>query len=541
MLRRPCSAAAAFLPFRNSNDATERLARDEILPAAGNVPVYVGFMASDPTKLLETRMKALRDCGARGVMNYPCVSLLDGSLRSIYEEQGCTVEAEIAMLAEARRLGLEAIGFVGAEPDDAEKFAAARLDRLILTPGPTRLLDDNHERRDRLQHAIRQLNATLGRVREIAPTLPCAVFGGPITRAEDLEQVYRQTSFDGFLGGSVFGRYPIEGAVAAAIGRFSAVSRGDVGDGQDGLGPILGATPPMRSLFRLIQRTAACDLNVCIEGESGVGKELVATHIHRLSARAAGALVTVNCGAIPDTLLESELFGHERGAFTGSESRRLGKFEIAHRGTLFLDEVGDLSPRGQVALLRAIQQREITRVGGNASTPVDVRVLSATNRPLAGLVAAGEFRADLYYRLNNLTLNVPPLRDRADDIPLLVAPLLSTLRHQMNRPQLDLSPAFAEKLRLHHWPGNLRELQHVLAQSALLEDGPVLSGNHFHPTSEGEGPSLHSLSTALAVDARNDRKERVFQALRASGGNKSRAAARLGISRKTLYAWMNEA
>src|SRR5439155_12117494 len=211
-----------------------------------------------------------------------------------------------------------------------------------------------------------------------------------------------------------------------------------------------------------------------VEAGSGVGKGRLATQIHRLSSRAHGPLVTLNCGAIPDTLLESELFGHEKGAFTGADRRRLGKFELADKGTLFLDEIADLSPHGQVALLRAIQQREITRVGGDRSRPVDVRILAASNRPLAVLVEQGRFRADLYYRLNGVAIRLPPLRQRLEDSPLLVEHILSRLRVQFKRKLRGLSAGFSAKLDAHDWPGNIRELEQVLVQAAMLEDGPIL-------------------------------------------------------------------
>ncbi len=534
---------AAFLPFANGNDLTEALIQNEVMSAAGDLPVFAGLIVNDPTCPIEDRMLRLRGLGVAGVVNYPSVGLIDGNMRRIFESEGVTVGAEIEMLRQAKSDGFGAIGFSGAEPGEAAKFAAAGLDALILSPGPTHLLHDLRERRDRLQHAIRALNTALREVKEIAPELPCLVFGGPITAPEDLEQVYRQAPFDGFVGGSVFGRFPIESSVTAAIARFREVRVHPEGAGPSGLGPMIGTTDSMRSLFRLVERTAACDLNVCIEGESGVGKELVATHVHRLSSRSAGALVTINCGAIPESLLESELFGHERGAFTGADHRRVGKFELANGGTLFLDEVGDLSARGQVALLRAIQQREITRVGGNAAIPVNVRILSASNVPLARLVEANRFRADLYYRLNNLTITVPPLRERLDDIPLLVEPILKSLSLQMGRDLVGITPAFLEKLRAHAWSGNLRELQHVLAQTALLEDGPWLSGTMFSPR-DSNGSERTEAKGSLVVEverqARNRRSDEIGRALTAAMGNKSKAAAILGVSRKTLYAWIAE-
>jgi DNA-binding NtrC family response regulator/predicted TIM-barrel enzyme len=536
---RGVNPSAAFLPYGNSNAMTERLVCDEILTAASGVPVIAGLMVSDPVERVENRLDRLAGWGVTGVINYPSIALVDGSLRTLFEAEGATVEAELRMLSQARDRGLMSVGFVGAETGLAGHYAASGIDAIILTPGATHQLDDIPERRDRLQHAIKGLLTALRAVRAVAPDLPCFVFGGPITRPEDLEQVYRQAPFDGFVGGSVFGRYPIEAGVTAAIQRFKSVVAHQDGEGQTGLGPMIGTTLAMRELFRLIQRTASCDLNVCVEGESGVGKELVATHIHRLSRRSHAALVTINCGAIPDTLLESELFGHERGAFTGADHRRMGKFELAHGGTLFLDEVADLSPRGQVALLRAIQQREITRVGSNAAIPVDTRILSASNQPLSSLVAQGRFRADLYYRLNNLTLTVPPLRDRLDDLPLLVEPILKVLGLQMARELVGLTPSFYEKMRSHRWPGNLRELHHVVAQAALLEDGPWLAGRQFRPDLTTATPGIdRPIGEKVESEIRDERRKVIERALAESGGNKSRAAERLGISRKTLYAWL---
>lgn len=531
--------ATAFLAYRNNNEVVEHLVRYHVVPGAGAVPVIAGLLAGDPLDDLAERLRRLRELGTVGLTNYPSATLTDGNLRTIYADQGCTHAAEIDMLRQARTAGMAAIGFVGPDPAAARDFAAAGLDGLILTTGLTREIEDIQERRDRLQHAIRVQGNLLDAVRSVDARVPCFAFGGPITSPEDLELLLRQVPFDGFVGGSVFGRLPIESSVTAVLRRFraAAVRRDSAGD--SGFGPLIGATPAMRRLFRLVERAASVDLNVCIEGESGTGKELVATQIHRLSRRVHGPLVTLNCGAIPDNLVESELFGHEKGAFTGADRRRLGKFELASGGTLFLDEVGDLSPHGQVALLRAIQQREIVRVGGETTVALDCRILAASNQPLARLVDRGRFRADLFYRLNNLTLVVPPLRQRLDDLPLLVPPILAGLKVQMNRELTDLSPRFHARLRRHSWPGNIRELQHVLAQAALLEDGTVLEGRHFtpqpHQTAEPRG-----LQEEVAAGTRENRRRRVRQALLETGGNKSQAADALGITRKTLYAWLRD-
>jgi len=520
-------ANAAYLPFFNSNDLTEKLFTDQILPRCGDLPILAGIVGHDPTCPIADRLQRWQNLGVAGVVNYPSVTYLDGTLRQIFEDQGATVASELDTLRMARAQNLLAVGYVGPDLAAAEAFARADLDALILTVGLTRDLPDVRLRQDRLQQAITQLHQLHAAVRKHNRTVPCLVFGGPITRAEELEQVFRQVPFDGFVGGSVFGRLPIESSVTATLRRFKAVSF-HRDDEQAGFGPLIGATPVMTELFRLIERAAGFDVNVCIEGESGTGKELVATQIHRLSRRADGPLVTLNCGAIPDTLLEAELFGHEKGAFTGADRRRLGKFELANHGTLFLDEIGDLSPRGQVALLRALQQREIVRVGADAAIPIDNRILAASNIPLRRLVEQGKFRADLHYRLNTITLVVPPLRDRLDDIPLLVKPTLARIQAQMQRPHLDLNPAFHDKLRRHAWPGNVRELQHVLFQAALLEDGPFLEARQFEP----QAPRLAAGAEGI------DRRDRARQAIAQAHGNKSEAAKALGVARKTLYAWL---
>src|SRR5690606_33898421 len=268
---------------------------------------------------------------------------------------------------------------------------------------------------------------------------------------------------------------------------------------------------------------------------------------------------------MPDNLIESELFGHEKGAFTGADRRRLGKFELAQHGTLFLDEIADLSPHGQVALLRALQQREIMRVGGEQHIPVDVRIVAASNQSLARLVEQGRFRADLYHRLNNVTLIVPALRDRLEDLPLLVEEFLARLQIQLGRRISGVAPRFLARLRKHSWPGNVRELQHVLTQAALLEDGLLLEGKEFAPKAAADsrtrhaqavpghvsGPAARYLTSGShhgpesgayganpGVSGSLDRRGAAQHALAVHGGNKSRAAAALGVTRKTFYAWL---
>ncbi len=543
----------AFLPFGNANSQTLALLQEHILPAAKSLPVVAGAQAGDARHPLPALFAKYRALGVHGVTNWPAVGFLDGAYRAALEKSGRGIESEIAMLRLARDAGLFTYGFVFT-PEEAKAFAEAGVDTLILHLGLTRLPEDVHAMKDMLQLNKAALRAMLD-----AATLPtgrpqCLAFGGTVTEPDDLEELLRYCPLDGFAGGSVFERLPVGGIIGGAVRRFKSVLLQPSSEteqkarGMSGMGPMLGSTPVMEKLFHTIRKVAPFDVSACIEGESGVGKELVAIQLHQHNRRAPHPFVTVNCGAIPDSLLESELFGHEKGAFTGADRRRLGKFELAHHGTLFLDEIADLSAHGQVALLRALQQREITRVGGERPIPVDVRILTASNQSLAKLVEQGRFRADLYHRLNNITLRVPPLRERLDDLPQLIKDSLARLQVQLGRRIVNVTPRFMARLRQHGWPGNVRELQHVITQAALLEEGFYLEGQDFHPQGQrattshlapmasgfGEnapGPGLTSVS-------REERRASAQRALQMHGGNKSRAAAALGVTRKTLYAWL---
>jgi two-component system response regulator HydG len=532
---------AALMPYGNANDQTERILEKHVLPAKPTAPIVAGLFAADPTVPVPARLDRFQNLGVQGVINWPPLGLWDGQYRKAIEAEEFNLQTELQALQVAQARGLVTFGFAF-NGDDACVFAEGGVDAVVLGLGLTQTFDDVYQHRDQVQQAIARANAWVAQVRRIKKSVPVIVFGGPVTTAEDVEQLLQQTAVDGFAGGSAFDRLPVESMLRSTVGRFRAVAEHLRNDrGSENLGALLGRSGKMAELFQTIKRVAPFDVNVCIEGESGTGKELIATQLHRMSPRAQQAFVTLNCGAIPDSLLESELFGHEKGAFTGADRRRLGKFELAHRGTLLLDEVADLSPRGQVALLRAIQQGEINRVGGDTYIPVDVRILAASNQPLAKLVEEGRFRSDLYHRLNHLTLQAPPLRERTGDIPLLAEDILVRLRARLGRKILGLSPRFQEKLAHHRWPGNVRELQHVLMRAALLEDSPVLEGLFFTPAAAPERPKAaeDDAPQDLAAAKKNACKEAVEKALRDHNGNKSLAAQSLGISRKTLYAWLN--
>lgn len=301
---------------------------------------------------------------------------------------------------------------------------------------------------------------------------------------------------------------------------------------------LVGASPAMRELFRTIEAVAPTEATVLITGESGTGKELVARAIHRASQRASGPLVTVNCAALPEHLLESELFGHEKGAFTGADRPRDGRFLKAHGGTLFLDEMGELPFAVQAKLLRAVQEGEVQRLGSDRVARVDVRILAATNRDLAMEVAAGRFREDLYYRLSVITVAVPPLRARREDITLLAYHFLRRYAERNHRTVRTFSPRAMDVLLRHHWPGNVRELQNAVERAVILCPGETIDLEDLPTTvrSGSQGASQERESSPGSLE--DAERERIMEVLRETGGNKSHAARILGITRVTLRAKM---
>jgi DNA-binding NtrC family response regulator len=309
-----------------------------------------------------------------------------------------------------------------------------------------------------------------------------------------------------------------------------------------GLPKVLGEDPALKETLLAIQRAAATDATVLITGESGTGKELMSRALHQLSPRVKGPFVAINCAAIPEALLENELFGHEKGAFTGASGRKVGKAELAHHGTLFLDEIGDLPLPLQGKILRLVQEKQFERVGGLQTITVDVRVVAATNRDLRQAVARKEFREDLFFRLSVFPVEIPPLRRRRSDILMLAETFLERYGLEMGRKGLRLSDAAKRALLDHSWPGNVRELQNCLERAAILCDGRMVQPAHLRlEPGSGSGPrfaDVMDLTGPLAEVVRRagDRagEEAVALALSASEGDRAAAAARLGISLATL-------
>jgi DNA-binding NtrC family response regulator len=317
---------------------------------------------------------------------------------------------------------------------------------------------------------------------------------------------------------------------------------------------IVGDDPKLKAVSVSLHRAAATDTTVLIEGESGTGKELFARALHMLSPRADGPFVAINCAAIPETLLETELFGYEKGAFTGAANRKLGKFELAHRGTLFLDEIGDLPLPLQAKILRALEEKRFERVGGTSPLQVDVRVVAATNRNLKAAVAARQYREDLYFRLSVFPITIPPLRERASDIATLARYFIEKYCRDLNKKPLILAPAAEEELQTYPWPGNVRELQNCIERSVILTEGETIHPRHLNLSFRGAAAQLATeetspwdkidLSGTLAEASRRVNVEverrKIERALKDAAGNRARAADMLQVNFKVLTSKLRE-
>jgi DNA-binding NtrC family response regulator len=306
-------------------------------------------------------------------------------------------------------------------------------------------------------------------------------------------------------------------------------------------GRIIGHSQSMRALYQVLEQAAPTPASMLILGESGTGKELVAQTIHQLSPRASHPFVALNCAAIPDTLLESEIFGHEKGSFTGATDRRAGCFELADRGTLFLDEIAEMTPATQVKLLRVLQERKFRRLGGRTEQEVDVRVLAATNIDPAAAIRDGRLREDLYYRLNVFTISLPPLRNRKEDLALLIQAFIEEFNARDNRDVKSVSPAAMKLLEHYDWPGNVRELRNVIERATILAKGDLIEPQHLPVlgVAASAAAAAHGVTIAPGMTVDEAEQKLIMATLDSAGGNKTRAAEMLGISLKTLHNKLN--
>jgi two-component system, NtrC family, response regulator len=378
--------------------------------------------------------------------------------------------------------------------------------------------------------------ATLMEIREIAPATKVIIATGNETREHALRAIalgaydFYQKPIDIDVLRMIVGRAEQMFELEAENRRLNEAATASPVDG------IIAQSPEMLQVLRNIEKLAPTDVAVLLLGESGTGKELLARALHKLSPRAHAPFIPINCAAIPETLLESELFGHEKGAFTGAVRQNIGRIESAHRGTLFLDEIGDLPLPMQVKLLRFLQDQIVERVGGRKQVQVDVRIVCATNQDLDRMLVEGRFREDLFYRLNEVALRVPPLRERPADAVVLATFFLHRYAGEYRRGTRGISSSALAAIKDHHWPGNVRELENRVKRAVVMTDGALVSAADLDlSTSEDEAKSLDIRS------ARSRAEREVIQlALAQAGSNLSKAAKLLGISRPTLYDLMQQ-
>ena len=355
-----------------------------------------------------------------------------------------------------------------------------------------------------------------------------------------------------------FEQEQIRQVVAKALNTYALARRDARPEEPSGHGRfrLVGQSPAIRTIYGVVEKVANTPSTVLISGESGTGKELIARALHENSSRHAGPFIKINCAAIPKTLMESELFGYDKGAFTGAVGAKPGRFELAHGGTLFLDEIGEIPIEMQVKLLRVLQESEFERVGGIKTIKVDVRLVTATNRDLLAEVGAGAFREDLFYRLNVVPIHIPPLRERREDIPLLADHFIAKFNDRLKKEIAAITPEAIERLVAYQWPGNIRELENLMERTVLFCEGPEIRvsdlppevagapapvpGASHAPGEETLRPAPESLKEAVRAETERVERELIQRALDATGGNVTQAARKLKISRKSLQTKMKE-
>lgn len=524
----------ALLPYANANQLAWEIATRQVQPRVQDAPIILGICAQDPEVDWTQTLQKIKFHSFAGITNFPTVGFIDGSFRAELEAAGCGFQKEVEILAQAKVIGLFTVGFC-LSVEEAVALAHAEVDVLCLDLGfadwKTADSADHHAKVD---EAILFIKKTIAAVKKVRKQPYVVIFGGPIVSPQDTTVVYQQTDVLGYVGGSTVERLPAEPMIAQAVREFKQAAR--TPKQPERLGAMIGRSDAMQRVFEMIRQVAESNASVLIEAESGAGKELVAREIHRLSNRFTIPMVCWNCGAMSESLAMSELFGHERGSFTGAVRTHIGKFESAHGGTLFMDEVADLPPSVQASLLRVIQEREIVRVGGQQPIKVDVRVIAATNRDFQELIPAKQFRLDLYYRLSTVVLHIPPLRERTEDIPLLVRELVEEFSQLYGCAAPRIPDSVMQTFVSHSWPGNIRELRNVVERGFILG-----KGRNFSPAWLDQMFAFNRMIvTPNDGNGLGNKRARLTQVLAKHKGNKIAAARELGVARRTIYNWLNQ-
>jgi len=539
------SSTAALLPFRNSNQFVFEFATEEVLPRVEGIPVVFGACAQDPSINHELFVEQLLDAGFHGINNFPTVSLIDGIYREALEEDGEGYIHEVNLMKIANEKGLFTVAFA-VTLEEAVQMAKADVDVLCLHFGWTYITRPPEDEIDRyVDNLIRRANVIFSEVKKIKSSIIPMIYGGAIVQNQDvIKRFYEETDTVGYFGGSVFDTIPVEGSMQGATELFKNMNRVSLLEVEnenlrkllqkrEGIKSILGQSPQIMDLTSWIRKVSNHDANILIEGESGTGKDLVVKAIHYNSDRAAGPLKKVNCASIPRTMMESELFGHEKGAFSGADSRHIGRIESANKGTLFLDNVSELDWDVQGKLLRVIQDGEIERLGSSQTIHLDVRVLATTNKNLKQEMIEGRFREDLYYLLTVLNRSLPQLRSHKEDIPIYVATFLEQIEERYHQ-HIEVSDYVMNAFMAYDWPGNVRELKNVLERGVILcENNQIDIG--CLPGALSQNIVMDDNVNYIKNSSMMIEKELILAELLKAGWNQSKVADRLGISRRTLY------
>ncbi|WP_018924549.1 phosphoenolpyruvate hydrolase family protein [Salsuginibacillus kocurii] len=543
------SSLACMMPFANGNETVFQFGSKEILPRIQDIPVIFGACATDPTKSQETLLSTIVRHGFQGVNNFPSVGVVDGIFREALEEEGLGYQAEVDLMEKAVQRGLFTIAFTFDE-EQARQMAAVNVDVICVNLGWTVGGDLGVTQSTSINESLDLINRIFQAAQDVNPNVFPMVYGGPINEAEQAGYIYENTQAVGYIGGSSFERIPAEASIKEVTNEFKNYSKLEEENEslkaelvkKKGFDEIVGQSRSMQELYDVVRKVADKNINVLVHGPSGTGKELVVRAIHYNSPRYNGPFVKINCAAMPKEILESELFGHEKGAFTGAERQRFGKFELAHNGTLFLDEVGELEPDIQAKFLRVIQQQEFERVGGSETIKVDVRIICATNSNLREAVQKGMFREDLYYRLNVVSIYTPPLCKRKEDIPALVNHFLGRINEKFNLMIKKPSAASLDALVNYDWPGNVRELEHTLERAAILcEENIIQLKDLPEPVQELAVPEeAVAAEPTFPAPMRKKvsgevEKQLILDHLEQFGWNRTKASQTLGITRRTLY------
>ncbi|MFZ5965868.1 MAG: phosphoenolpyruvate hydrolase family protein [Bacillota bacterium] len=542
------ASLGCMMPYANSNNLVMEFGIKEILPRIKRKPIIFGACCTDITYTQDELLNRIIHAGFHGVNNFPTVGLIDGKFRKLLEENNLGYELEVAFMRKAREKGLFTVAFVF-DKDQAGRMANADVDVLCVNLGWTVGGEKGVKQRNSLKDCAVHAGEIFDVAYNINPNIFFMVYGGPIEYPEQANFFYENTRCVGFIGGSSFERIPTEISIRETTDKFKnfyKIKKENIKLKQElikkkGFDEIVGQSRAMQEIYDTVNKIADKKINVLIQGESGTGKELIVRAIHYNSLRFDGPFIKINCAAIPKSILESELFGHEKGSFTGARNKRLGKFELANKGTLFLDEVGEMDLDVQAKLLRIIQQQEFERVGGSETIKVDVRIICATNVDLQEAVKKGRFREDLYYRLNVISIYTPSLRKHKEDIPLLVRYFLTKIKERFALNDMKITPNVLDIFMRYDWPGNVRELEHTLERAAILSDNEYIRienlPQHLQDLSRQQTAEVvtDNIMEVTMNYSMQIEKQAISEVLKEVSWNRTKAAEKLGITRRTLY------